>query len=129
MNTKKIRIEHFLLLTMAFLFQFITKDKVFVKEKDINFFLEKSTKEEKTFYSFIREFQEKTESLGVKKSNNFLRKNEFLEPITDNFSYSDFYFGTLLLNKRQSLVKIYDRKISFDFVGLGEKMHKGTYLV
>ena len=36
MNTKKIRIEHFLLLTMAFLFQFVTKDKVFVKEKDIN---------------------------------------------------------------------------------------------
>lgn len=129
MNTKKIRIEHFLLLTMAFLFQFVTKDRVFVKEKDINFFLEKSAKEEKTFYSFIREFQEKTTSLGVKKTNNFLRKNEFLEPTTDNFSYSDFYFGALLLNKRESLVKTYDRKISFNFVGLGEKMHKGTYLV
>ncbi len=129
MNTKKIRIEHFLLLTMAFLFQFVTKDKVFVKEKDINFFLEKSSKEEKTFYSFIREFQEKATSLGVKKTNNFLRKKEFLEPTTDDFSYSDFYFGTLLLNKRESLVKNYERKISFDFVGLGEKMHKGTYLV
>lgn len=129
MNTKKIRIEHFLLLTMAFLFQFVTKDKVFVKEKDINFFLEKSAKEEKTFYSFIREFQEKTTSLGVKKTNNFLRKNEFLEPTTDDFSYSDFYFGALLLNKRESLVKTYSRKISFNFVGLGEKMHKGTYLV
>ena len=129
MNTKKIRIEHFLLLTMAFLFQFVTKDKVFVKEKDINFFLEKSAKEEKTFYSFIREFQEKTTSLGVKKTNNFLRKNEFLEPTTDDFSYSDFYFGALLLNKRESLVKTYSIKISFNFVGLGEKMHKGTYLV
>ncbi len=129
MNTKKIRIEHFLLLAMAFLFQFVTKDKVFVKEKDINFFLEKSSKEEKTFYSFIREFQEKATSLGVKKTNNFLRKKEFLEPTTDDFSYSDFYFGTLLLNKRESLVKNYERKISFDFVGLGEKMHKGTYLV
>lgn len=129
MNTKKIRIEHFLLLTMAFLFQFVSKDKVFVKEKDINFFLEKSSKEEKTFYSFIREFQEKATSLGVKKTNNFLRKKEFLEPTTDDFSYSDFYFGTLLLNKRESLVKNYERKISFDFVGLGEKMHKGTYLV
>lgn len=129
MNTKKIRIEHFLLLTMAFLFQFVTKDKVFVKEKDINFFLEKSSKEEKTFYSFIREFQEKATSLGLKKTNNFLRKKEFLEPTTDDFSYSDFYFGTLLLNKRESLVKNYERKISFDFVGLGEKMHKGTYLV
>lgn len=129
MNTKKIRIEHFLLLTMAFLFQFVTKDKVFVKEKEINFFLEKTSKEEKTFYSFIREFQEKTTSLGVKKSNNFLRKNEFLEPTKDNFSYSNFYFGTLLLNKKENFVKIYDRKISFNFVGLGEKMHKGTYLV
>jgi len=129
MNTKKIRIEHFLLLTMAFLFQFVTKDKVFVKEKDINFFLEKSAKEEKTFYSFIREFQEKASTLGVKKSTNFLRKNEFLEPTKDNYSYSDFYFGILLLDKRENLVKIYDRKSSFDFVGLGEKMHKGTYLV
>lgn len=129
MNTKKIRIEHFLLLTMAFLFQFVAKDKVFVKEKDINFFLEKSSKEEKTFYSFIREFQEKTTSLGVKKSNIFLRKNEFLEPTSDDFSYSDFYLGNLLKNLKETMVKIHNRKISFAFVGLGEKMHKGTYLV
>ena len=129
MNTKKIRIEHFILLTLAFLFQFFTKDKVFFKERDVNFFLEKSSKEEKTFYSFIREFQEKTTSLGVKKTTNFLRKNEFLEPLEDDFSYSDFYFGSLLINKKENFIKICNRKISFNFVGLGEKMHKGTYLV
>lgn len=128
MKSKKIKIEYFLLLLIAFVFQISVKDEARELDKKYNgFSYEKNN--EKELYAFIKAFQQKAESLNIKKSKELFRgKNEFLT--LDNNVNSLKKFDYNFINYKQNFIQVSYSNLGFGFVGaLDEKRHKSSYLV
>lgn len=129
MKSKRVKIEYFLLLVMAFLFQNFAKDEFTIANKKLFDGLRYENLNDKDLYAFIRDFQQKASTLSIKKSVDLTRgKNEAFSSlenthITELFTCSN---KTLIklnlnpLNNTNNLMKLQ---------GIGEKMYKSSYLV
>lgn len=128
MRSKKIKIEYFLLLLIAFVFQISVKEEIReVDKKYDGFSYEKNN--EKDLYAFIKAFQQKAESLNIKKSKELFRgKNEFLSLDSNVNSFKEFEYS--FISYDQNFSQISYHKLGFGIVGaIDEKMHKSSYLV
>ena len=129
MKSKRVKIEYFLLLVMAFLFQNFAKDEFTIANKKLFDGLRYENLNDKDLYAFIRDFQQKASTLSIKKSVDLTRgKNEAFSSlenthITELFTCSNKILIKLNLNplnNTNNLMKLQ---------GIGEKMYKSSYLV
>jgi len=129
MKSKRVKIEYFLLLVIAFLFQNFVKDESIFSSKKYFDGLKYEKINDKDLYAFIRDFQQKASTLSIKKSIDLLRgKNEFFSSLENPevftlltlSSLTNIKTGIKPLNIAENLQKM---------KGIGEKMYKSSYLV
>ena len=104
MKSKRVKIEYFLLLVIAFLFQNFAKDEFTLVNKKMFDGLRYENLNDKDLYAFIRDFQQKASTLSIKKSVDLTRgKNEAFSSlenthITELFTCSNKILIKLNLN-------------------------------
>jgi len=129
MKSKRVKIEYFLLLVVAFLFQNFVKDESIFSSKKYFDGLRYEKSNDKDLYAFIRDFQQKASSLSTKKSIDLARgKNEFFSSLENSlyFTHSK-YIDVKPLKAILNPLNKSNERLQIMFVG--EKMHKSSYLV
>ena len=129
MKTKRLKIEYFLLMGIAFLFHSVIKNDFIFTNKKISSYFTNQENKSKILYGFILEFQQKVEGFGVKKektSNSSLT----LTPFSSGFIFTKDSYGYFTIKKEKiSLKFLYDTAIFIDSIGLGERKYMSSYLV
>lgn len=129
MKTKRVKIEYFLLMGIAFLFHsFVKYEFISTNKKMSNYFAYEENKS-KILYGFILEFQQKVEAFGIKKAKNVNKGNSFVSVPLENMAYSDSYGNFSLVKEKNILEKSYHTNVFFEHTGVGERMFKSSYLV
>lgn len=128
MKSKKIKIEYFLLMGIAFLFHSVEKNEfIFTNKKILNYFAKEESKN-KVLYGFILEFQEKVEGFGIKKDKMGIRRNSLVPDSLENTNIS-YSYNNFNLIKEEDVFDNSCLNIFLSNIGIGEKMYKSSYLV
>ena len=129
MKTKKLRIEYFLLMGIAFLFQSVSKNDIKFTSKTMSSYFSYEDNKSKILYSFILEFQQKAEAFGIRKVRDSKKEiPNFRNPFEDSLYFS-YYEKFNAIQKNKFLVKVYEIDTYLMHLGIEEKMHKSSYLV
>ncbi len=127
----KKKINYFLLLVLAFLFQISTRENINIDKTKTTSFYENESKEsknEKIFYSFIFEFQQKTKDFGFKKINNFEGYKGVFFELPENTL--PLFFACKNSINLKKISNVFFKSLNYTFKNfIGEKMYKSRYLV
>jgi hypothetical protein len=129
MKTKRLRVEYFLLMGIAFLFQSIVKNDVVFTSKTISSYFSYEDNKSKVLYSFILEFQQKVEAFGIKKNKDIKKGIPIFTNPFEKLFCDNFFKEINLLEKNKTLVKDYKVNTFLMHLGIEEKMYMSSYLV